>query len=254
MDKRTVFDSIPDEFERWRPRYCDELFTDLIEYTQLGTGKTALEIGPGTGQATEPTLKTGCDYLAIELGTNFVGFMKNRFGGYDNFDIVHADFETYDFGNRRFDLVYSAAAIQWIPEKIAYTRAYELLKPGGTLAMFFMATDTQPGGGYTEASLYAKIQTAYAEHFHPESPYTCNLDYNACESYGFVGLERREYPRQRVFTADEYISMISTHSDHITLKEPHRSLCFNGIRQAILDVGDRIVRYDKYVMYLAKKP
>ena len=25
-DPRTPFDSVPEAFERWRPRYCDELF------------------------------------------------------------------------------------------------------------------------------------------------------------------------------------------------------------------------------------
>lgn len=58
-----------------RPRYCDELYKDLIEYAELGPGKTVFEIGPGTGQATEPILKTGCSYLAIELGENFTEFI-----------------------------------------------------------------------------------------------------------------------------------------------------------------------------------
>ncbi|MHB1153924.1 MAG: rRNA adenine N-6-methyltransferase family protein [Eubacteriales bacterium] len=79
MDFRKIFDSIPDEFDKWRPRYCDELFTDVIEYSKLDSGKTALEIGPGTGQATEPILKTGCSYTAIELGENLAEYMKCKF-------------------------------------------------------------------------------------------------------------------------------------------------------------------------------
>lgn len=76
MDFRKTFDRIPDQFDKWRPRYCDELFKDIIEYANIGPGKSVLEIGPGTGQATEPFLKTGCDYLAIELGEHFVDFTK----------------------------------------------------------------------------------------------------------------------------------------------------------------------------------
>ena len=91
MDFRKVFDSIPEQFDEWRPRYCDELFDDLIEYADLGPGKTVLEIGPGTGQATEPILKTGCSYLAIELGENFTEFMTNRFGSNKNFQFVNAE-------------------------------------------------------------------------------------------------------------------------------------------------------------------
>jgi len=34
MDFRKVFDCIPEEFDKWRPRYCDELFADVIEYSK----------------------------------------------------------------------------------------------------------------------------------------------------------------------------------------------------------------------------
>jgi hypothetical protein len=54
MDFRKTFDRIPEEFDRWRPRYCEELFADVIEYAKINTDKAVLEIGPGTGQATEP--------------------------------------------------------------------------------------------------------------------------------------------------------------------------------------------------------
>jgi 16S rRNA A1518/A1519 N6-dimethyltransferase RsmA/KsgA/DIM1 with predicted DNA glycosylase/AP lyase activity len=66
LDFRKIFDTIPEQFDKWRTHYCDELFTDLIEYAKLDSEKTALEVGPGTGQATEPILRTGCAYLAIE--------------------------------------------------------------------------------------------------------------------------------------------------------------------------------------------
>ncbi|WP_318011030.1 hypothetical protein [Clostridium sp. FP1] len=45
-------------------------------------------------------MKTGCSYLAIELGENLAEYTKNKFSSYDNFQIVDADF------------VYSAATIQ----------------------------------------------------------------------------------------------------------------------------------------------
>ncbi|MBQ8258395.1 MAG: SAM-dependent methyltransferase, partial [Clostridia bacterium] len=68
MEFRKIFDTIPEQFDKYRPRYSDELFASLIEYAEIGEGKTVLELGPGTGQATDPILNTGCDYNAIELG------------------------------------------------------------------------------------------------------------------------------------------------------------------------------------------
>lgn len=67
MDFRKTFDRIPEEFDRYRPRYCEELFEKLCAVCALDAGKSVLEIGPGTGQATEPILRTGCNYTAIRL-------------------------------------------------------------------------------------------------------------------------------------------------------------------------------------------
>lgn len=253
MDSRKVFDSIPEQFDKWRPRYCDELFDDLTAYVNLGPNKSVLEIGPGTGQATEPILKTGCAYLAIELGEHLAKFCTKKFSKYENFKIVNADFETYKF-EQQFDLVYSAAAIQWIPEKIGFPKVYDLLKSGGTFAMLMMRADKRPSGGYTDDPLYSKIQAVYDAYFHPEIPYTCHLNYENVVNYGFVGFECREYHKTRVYNADDYISHISTHSDHITLREPYRTQFFNGIRKAILDCGGEITLYDKITLYLVRKP
>ena len=252
MDFRQIFDTIPEQFDRWRPRYCAELFADLIDYAQLGHGKSVLEIGPGTGQASEPILQTGCDYLAIELGANLTAFMEKRFCSYDNFRIVNADFETHQFRADQFDLVYAATAFQWIPEQIGYPKAYDILKPGGAFAMFLTLPDPRSGGGYTDEPLYSQIQEVYTKYFRPETAYTCHLDYDGRDQYGFTDLERREYPRTRHYSADDYVSLIATHSDHLTLAEPNKSKFYEGIREVIHQAGG-ITLYDKITMYLARK-
>lgn len=251
MDFRKIFDTIPEEFDKWRPRYCDELFNDLIKHSKLGPGKTALEIGPGTGQATEPILKTGCDYLAIELGENLAEFMNNKFKVYDNYRLVNADFELYDFGENKFDLVYSAAAFQWIKEDIGYPKVFDILKSGGTFAHF------GTGGRYgidDNDPLYVKIQGVYSEYFKPETEYTCKLDFNSAEKYGFINIEERYYDKTREYTADEYVKYIGTHSDHISLIEPYKSKFYAGIKDVILSLGNKITLYDKIMLRLAKKP
>lgn len=249
MDFRKVFDSVPEEFERWRFRYCDELFADVAGYAGLGPDRAVLEIGPGTGQATGPILATGCDYLGVELGENFTASMRERFGDRPNFRIVNDDFVTCDLGGNRFDLVYSAATIQWIPEEIAFPKAHHILKDGGALAMFFTSSDYKT----PNEALYGEIQRVYDDFFHPETPYTCKMEYKNVVNYGFVGLERREYPQTVEYTADDYVSMIAIHADHLTLREPERSRFFNGIRKVILRYGGRITLNNTITLYLARK-
>lgn len=249
MDFRKTFDTIPEQFDNWRPRYCEELFADIIEYANIDKSKSVLEIGPGTGQATEPFLKTGCDYLAIELGENFVEFTEKKFALYNNFKVINGDFETYDFGNSKFDLVFSAATIQWIPENIGFPKVYNLLKTGGTLAMFMTRTDEKT----SNMALSDEIQKVYDEHFHIEQEYTCRLNYDNVIKYGFVDYNYRDWKKTRVLNADEYINYIGTSCGHITLQEPYKSNFYNGIRKAIINAGNKIVLNDTIALYLAKK-
>ena len=251
MDFRKTFDSIPEQFEKWRPRYCDELFAEVVEYAKLNSDKSAFEIGPGTGQATEPFLKTGCDYLAIELGEHLAEFAKNKFNTYDNFHIVNDDFETYDFGTQKFDLVYSAATIQWIPERIGFPKVYDLLKSGGTLAMFMTRTDEKGPNG----ALYDAIQAVYEKYFRPETQYTCRLDYDHVVNYGFVDLVYRDWKKVREYSADEYVEYLSsTQVSHLTLRDPYKSKFYEGIREAVINAGNKITLNDTIALYLARKP
>ena len=247
---RRVFDTIPEQFDKFRPRYSEELFTYLIAETGIGPGKRVLEIGPGTGQATEPVLRTGCEYHAIELGGHLCRKMMEKYGQLPNFHIVNDDFITYDFGGMKFDMIYSAATIQWIPETVAFTKTFDLLKPGGTLAMMLTSSEYRSDN----EALYGKIQALYDRYYKPDIPYMHGrFRYTAAPEYGYTEVVRHEFKGRRVFTADEYVAFSGTHCDHIVVPEPLRTEFFEGLRTAVLDAGDRIVFNDTYVLYLTKK-
>lgn len=250
MEFRKIFDAIPDAFDKYRPRYSEALFADLIAYADVGAGKAVLELGPGTGQATEPILRTGCDYHAIELGEHLAAKMVENFGHYPNFSITCDDFITHDFGKATFDLIYSAATIQWIPEQIAFEKTFSLLKPGGVLAMMLTRGDYRT----PNEVLYQEIQKVYEAHWFPLEHYGQKFVYSNAVNYGYVDFERREYYGRRVMTADEYVAFSGTHCDHINIPEPHRTPFFEGLRNAVLAAGDRIVFDDTYVLMLARKP
>ncbi|MFA7673328.1 MAG: class I SAM-dependent methyltransferase, partial [Clostridia bacterium] len=238
MDFRKIFnDKVePKDFDEFRFRYCDELFADVISHSELDTTKTALEIGPGTGQATEPILQTGCSYSAIELGENFTADMKKKFSRYKNFDIVNSDFETYPFEKNMFDLVYSAATIQWIPEQIAFPKVYDILKSNGTLAMFMTHTDHRT----SNVALYENIQDIYSQFYKPEIIYDKKFNYNNAVNYGFIDFERHEYHQFVEYTADEYVSFIKIFAGHLTIPETYRSQFLDGVRKSVLSFGNKI--------------
>ena len=251
MEFRKIFDTIPEQFDQFRPRYSRELFDYLINFAQPGPGKSVLEIGPGTGQATDPVLQTGCDYYAIELGEHLCAKMREKYDQYPGFHIVNDDFITYDFGQQRFDMVYSAATIQWIPEEIAFSKTFKLLKPGGVLAMMLTRSDYRT----PDEKLYGEIQQLYGRYFKPEIPYAHRgFKYDNAQNYGFVDFQEHDFHGRREMSADEYVSYSGTHCDHIVIPEPYKTLFFEGLRNAVEESGGKIVFEDTYVLYLARKP
>ena len=251
MEFRKIFDTIPEQFDRYRPRYSRELFDHLIAYARLGPDKTVLEIGPGTGQATDPILETGCDYHAVELGEQLCAKIREKYGRFPNFHIVNGDFITWDFEQQRFDLIYSAATIQWIPEEIAFSKTFALLKPGGVLAMMLTKSDYRT----PNEELYAKIQKLYERYFKPEIPYTHgSFRYDRAPQYGYTDFERHDFRGRREMSADEYVSFCGTHCDHLVLPEPYKTPFFEGLRNTVEENGGKVVFEDTYILYLTRKP
>ena len=251
MGFRRVFDTIPEQFDRYRPRYCAELFDALIGCGKIGPGVDVLELGPGTGQATDPVLNTGCSYHAIELGSHLYDKMISKYGRHPNFSIINDDFITHDFGTKQFDVIYSAATIQWIPEEIAFSKTFQLLKPGGLLAMMLTRADYRT----PNEALFQRIQQVYSQYFHPETEYPHrSFRYTAAVEYGYTEFEKQEFPGSRELNADEYAAMCATHCDHIVLREPYRTPFFEGLREAVLQAGNKLVFQDTHVLYLARKP
>lgn len=251
MEFRKIFDTIPEQFDRFRPRYSRELFQYLIRCAKIGPQTKVLEIGPGTGQATDPILQTGCDYHAIELGEHLYAKMIEKYHHFPNFHIVNDDFITHDFSAQSFDMIYSAATIQWIPQDIAFSKTFDLLRPGGVLAMMLTKADYKT----PNEALYAKIQKLYDQYFKPEIPYTHgSFQYDHAPDYGYVGFERHDFYGRREMTPDEYVSFCGTHCDHIVIPEPYKTPFFEGLRQVVAENGGKVVFEDTYVLYLARKP
>lgn len=254
MELRLSFDTIPEQFDKWRVHYSPELFDHLIAKAGIGRGTKVLELGPGTGQATDPILGTECDYTAIELGRNFAEVLRKKYGSRENYRLINDDFITHDFGGERFGLIYSAATIQWLPEETAFGKTFELLKSGGMLVMMFLHGDYET----PNPELYADIQKVYDKYFkHDDYEYTCrggSFRYDNALNYGYTELETVSFKGEREYDADSYLQYIGTHSDHITLKEPYRTPFFEGIRKAVLAHGNRVVFNDSYILKTAVKP
>lgn len=252
----TTFNSVYTQYDKWRPTYVKDLYDDIFHGIEINEASNALEVGIGTGQATLPILETGCSLTAIELGDQLAGFSKNKYKTYEKFDVKNLAFQDFKCPPNSFDLIYSATAFHWIPEEIGYPKVFEMLKSGGVFARFA----NHPNKDRERTDLHKTFEDIYARYM-PDSlrgaEYSEEDAKNIADiahKYGFVDISYKLYYRTRNFTADEYVLLLGTYSDHISMEETKRMSFFHDIKEAINDNGGIITIYDTIDLQLARKP
>ena len=131
-----TFDTVASTYEKLRPGYVKELYQTLFDYISINENSNVVEVGRGGGQATAPILTTGCQLIAVEYGEQFSELLKEKFKEYPKFSVITGKFEVTTFDDNAFDLVFSASAFHWVPEKIGYEKVFSMLKKGGVFARF----------------------------------------------------------------------------------------------------------------------
>ena len=256
MELRLKFNEDATNYDRWRPVYVPELFDAIIEYSNLDDTKRALEVGIGTGQATLPILKTGCKVTAVEIGKELAEYSRRKFSGFRNFEVVNVDFESFPGESNTYDLIYSATAFHWIPEEIGYPKAFDLLKPGGTLALFW----NHPFVNRSDDMLHAEIQEIYSKYRPTGDKPLVEFNESSCkkvtdtlESHGFSTVTFRLFYQTRTVSSRDYIGLLNTYSDHRSLEENIKNGLECGIVSAIDKSGGELNIYDTMDLYLAQK-
>ena len=247
-----TFNSVCAEYDKWRPTYVDELYRDIFDAVKINSESNVLEIGIGTGQATLPILKTGCRLTAVELGDKMAEYARGKFRSFTNFSIINTSFENYESPANSFDLIYSATAFHWIDEKTGYTKVFDMLKNGGVFARFANHPDVYKNGDNAEfAAIYAKYLPSSSAHEFTENDAKETAD--IALKYGFTDISYKLYDRIRTFTADEYVRLLNTYSDHIAMDENAKHCFHEEIRQTIKNNGGMIKIYDTIDLQLARK-
>jgi len=269
-DYRAHFDEIVVNYDRVRWDYPDELFVDAIRYSGQSTGRKALEIGAGTGKATTPFLDAGYAVTAVEMGTNMTVFLLDRFKGCSNFDVVTSTFEDARLENDSYDMIYAASAFHWVDAKIGCPKVLRLLKRGGAFVLF--RNNAVPDD---DDELFADVQAVYETHyysyhksdnrpvkiskmteddFRKPAEIHRGFRFESLEQYGFKDITMKLYDAARTYSADEYIALLETYSDHRALPDDNRAALYSGIKEAIIKHGGYHKVNFIFQLYMGRKP
>jgi SAM-dependent methyltransferase len=248
------FNSVPADYDAYRPGYPRELVDSLIELTGISPSGKILEIGAGTGKATRLLAERGFSILCIEPGPALAVVAARNLQAFPVVQFEVCRFEDWQGIANSFDLVFSAQAFHWVPKEVGYARAARALKSQGYLALFW---NTYPGFKGKLAADLDKIYQEIAPELKGGSSSTEAAIQNRVgemEASGNFGpVTVRRFPWSIRYTSRQYQGLMNTYSDHLLLPEAARQKLFKAVGDLIDSYGGSIERPYDAVLYVAQK-
>ncbi|TDU87407.1 methyltransferase family protein [Kribbella voronezhensis] len=239
LELRTTFGEDAELYDRVRPTYPPALYDELESL--VGNRPRVLEIGCGTGQATGPMLERGWSVQAVELSPELSRVARAKL---PELEVITADFDTWPLPAERFDLVLSATAFHWLDPRTRMSRAADLLRPGGVLAV--VSTHHVAGGS---EQFWIDVQDCYRR-FTTDADESCLPDpdsvpddpseFDASGRFGPVMFRRFRW--EAAYTTAQYLDLLSSYSGHRALTTRARDRLYECIGALIEAAGGSITK------------
>ena len=211
---------------------------------ELGT--RVLEVGAGTGQATEVLARGDLRITAVEPGAAMADVLRRK--NLPGVTVVESRFE--DFVPQDHDVVLAAQAWHWIDPATKHALA---AAAAPNLVIIYNIADFEVG-------LRAELDAAYAAHFvgdparlQPAIDHRAKYDTEIRESGMFAPPRITELAWTQRYTTRQYLDLISTYSDHAVLPPENRDALFTAIAAVIDRAGGEIVIPYATLVFVARR-
>jgi SAM-dependent methyltransferase len=254
-EQRFTFDRVAALYDASRPSYPEALFGDVIGAARLAPGERILEVGSGTGKATEAFARRGFPVLALEPGGQMIAVAQRALAQYANVRFVETTFEAWPQEGAAFGLVAAAQSWHWVDQTVSFAKASRALRRDGVLAVFGNVPVGLPEG------LQSDIRAIYARHAPgfvntvPETAYLPNGYFaHMFDASGLFGsVTHKAYPWRWKHTAESYTAFLGTKSDHRLMAEALRNAILSDVARAIEAHGGTFEMDWEAHLYWARK-
>jgi SAM-dependent methyltransferase len=245
-----------DGYARGRIGYPDGLYDAIA--ARCGPTPRVLEIGPGTGLATreilahlEPSALT-----AVEADRALANYLAQTICD-PRVSIICAGFAEADVAGP-FDLACCAAAFHWLDPDVAFARLRRLVRPGGTLAIWWN-TYRQAGIGdaFADAVIPLLDGVALAPSEGASGHYSLDeaAHRSAFAKGGFFDVAAHQFRRERTLTVDEVQALYASYSYVRALQDVDRNRLLDTVtRLAEFKFGGRIPNVTLTALYVGTAP
>ena len=235
-DRGRAFERAAALYDDQRSGYPKSLFADLMAIGRLRPGDRVLEVGCGSGQATEGFLAEGLEVHGVDPGASLIELARQKFARSAAVRFEEAAFEEWALAGRKFHLVAAAQSWHWVAPATGFAKAADALLPRGKLAIFGHVPDWS-------ADLIGRLQPAYAR-FAPELwappgeawylPQGPIPDLIAASGY-FERPQTRSYVWRRAYSARSFAGYLGTRSEILRLPAERRDALLRTIETNVPD-------------------
>ncbi|MCP3853407.1 MAG: class I SAM-dependent methyltransferase [Actinomycetia bacterium] len=236
-EQRLIFGEVAQLYHRVRPRPPVGVVTDMVEAAGLASGDPVLEVGAGTGLATECFLATGLAVTAVEPSTAMAAVCADRLGADPNFRLLPAGFEEADLEPGSFAALVAVQAWHWLDPETRYQRARDLLRSGGHLALIWNRPVAHGGLRGLLDDLYERHLPELAGNRTPgqkEGLGGRSVPDEMAASGCFEPPTFFRRPWSQWYSTDDYLALLQTQSDHRLADTDRRQSLYDAIA-ALLD-------------------
>lgn len=249
-----MFNQAAEYYDKYRPGYPQEIIDSLISVTGITEDSDLLEIGCGSGKATEQLVGNGFNILGIDPGEDLVRIGNEQFKN-ENVNFVKGRFEEYDFGQKRFDVVYAAQSFHWVPQPIGYKKCADVLKDTGYLSLFWNMYVLNDNDTDKELLEISKRYGGIAD-FVTETEYERRIDSIVSRIVDSNLFETPTVIRklwQQNYTVDEFYGFALTGNRFMQNSDDDKQKAYNDIVTLAEKNNGIIKRPYLCVLYIAKK-
>ncbi|HEX6498788.1 MAG TPA: class I SAM-dependent methyltransferase [Micromonosporaceae bacterium] len=245
------FGTDAERYDRTRPRYPDAMVRRIVA---ASPGPDVLDVGCGTGIASRQFQAAGCRVLGVEVDARMADLARRT-----GVDVDVEAFETWQPHGRRFDTVVAGQAWHWVDPVAGATKAAQVLRPAGRLAVFWNAFQPPPDVADAFADVYARVlpdQPAYRRRLPGLDGYSALLA-KATDGIRQAGAfdepQQWRFDWQRRYTRDEWLDQLPTHGDHTRLPPATLREILASIAAAVDAMGGSFtMRYTAVVVTAAR--
>lgn len=245
--RSVVFGRDAATYDAFRPTY-PEAAIDYVE--SLVDARDAVEVGAGTGKATERFVREGMSLTCIEPSPKMADTLLAK--GLPGVEVVVSTFEDWDGAPGSADLMYAAQSWHWINRDTGYDKALSVLRPGGVLALLWnIPLDRYDRHDEAYQRFAPQLLDDRDERIRRRDSHDWCQD---MDRVGFVDTHRFTHRWSTELSSAEYRSLYSTYSDHISLQESARTRLLDALAEDVERWGGHALVEYRTEVFCGRKP